>query len=146
MENKQIIDTLNALIEVCRDGQYGYDKAKENIDNAMVRPLLERFSRRRGEFATELSAQVGNLGGVVEEGSTLMGSLHRGWIELKSALTSGDEASILDECVRGDKAAISAYENALNEQLTLEVRPILEAQLKELQESVERLETLEEMA
>jgi uncharacterized protein (TIGR02284 family) len=36
----------------------------------------------------------------------------RGWMDLKAAITSGDEHTILVECERGEDAAVAAYRDA----------------------------------
>ena len=48
---------------------------------------------------------------------TLGGTAHRGFIELKAALTSGDEHAILSECERGEDYAVEAFKDALSQDL-----------------------------
>jgi uncharacterized protein (TIGR02284 family) len=42
-------------------------------------------------------------------------SLHRGWIDIKSAVTGKNDHAIIAEAERGEDVAKSAYESALKE-------------------------------
>ena len=63
MSNDDVIDTLNKLIETCKDGEYGFKTCAEQAQSDQLRTVfLERAdSCRKG--ATELWAQVSRLGG-----------------------------------------------------------------------------------
>ena len=50
------------------------------------------------------------------------GALHRGWINLKSALTSGDDHAILAECERGEDSAVEEVSKALDNGLSAPVQ------------------------
>ena len=39
--------------------------------------------------------------------------MHRAWINLKSAITSGDDHAILAECERGEDSAVNEYKKAM---------------------------------
>ena len=41
--------------------------------------------------------------------------MHRAWINLKSAVTSGDDHAILAECERGEDSAVDEYKKAMEE-------------------------------
>ena len=43
---------------------------------------------------------------------TARGALHRGWVEVRHAL-DGTDAAIIVECLRGEAAAIKAYDHAV---------------------------------
>jgi len=60
-----------------------------------------------------------------------VGTLHRVWIDIKTAFVTDDNRSVLNECLKGDQAAESAYETALKEtSLTDEQRNVVEQQLQ----------------
>src|SRR5687768_2858769 len=94
---KTIAHVLNSLIETCKDGQEGFRSASEDVQNSALKSLFSELSIERGRFCSELQRLVGTLGEDAETGGSVSGSLHRGWIDLKSALSSGDEHSILSE-------------------------------------------------
>src|SRR6185369_4225092 len=107
MGNKEVIGILNDLIETCKDGQEGYRTAAESITNSEFRRLFNIFSQQRAQFVTELQAEVHRLGGDAKGAGSAAGWLHRGWINLKAALSAGNEASIISECQRGEEATVN---------------------------------------
>ena len=71
--------------------------------------------------------------------------MHRGWIDLKSALTSQDEHAILAECERGEDTAVAAYAEALAEEgLPGHVAATLQTQYKAVKAAHDRVRDLRE--
>lgn len=115
-QQEKVIDVLNKLIEYCKDGVNGYREAHDHIEQSDVRPILYRLSQQRALFMAELEQLIRDFGGDIDEDGSITGALHRTWIDIKSMFTSKDVESILNECQRGDSAAIEAYEDALKEE------------------------------
>lgn len=130
-QHEQVIKTLNRLIKLCNDGNKGYKNSADQIEDEEIRTILYRLSQQRALFEAELKAEVRNLGGTVEDSGpdegegTLLGNLHRKWIDLKDKLSSKEYAAVLEECKRGDKIAFEAYEEALKENLPEYIKEIL---------------------
>lgn len=105
---------LNRLIQTCKDGQEGFLTAAENVNDEEVRRLFSEFSLQRASFAGELQ-QISHEQGdhSPEYASSVAGTFHRGWMNLKTAILGRDVHSILIECERGEKSALSEYEQAL---------------------------------
>ena len=95
--NDDVISTLNGLIETCKDGQEGFKEAAEGVERSDLKSLFFEFAQQRAQFAGELQTLVQSLGGDPENTGSIAGSLHRGWINIKSAVTGKDEAAILNE-------------------------------------------------
>jgi len=90
------------LIETLKDGQEGFKKAAESVKDLQLKSLFHEYSRQRSRFASELQSQAQSLGELERQtGGSAAGALHRAWINLKSAVTSGDDHAILAECERG---------------------------------------------
>ena len=139
----EVISTLNGLIETCRDGQEGFRTAAEGVRSAELRELFHGYARQRAGFAGELQDEVRRLGGDPEDAGSVTASLHRGWMDIKSAVTGGDEASILAECERGEEVALSNYRAAFNVDTPASVRQIIERQFGEIKEAHNRIRNLE---
>ena len=138
------ISTLNNLIETCKDGQNGFQAAADGVKNNDLKTLFHTYSRQRAEFAGELQAEVGRLGGDAEKTGSLAASPHRGWIDIKSAVTGEDENAVISECERGEDSAVRNYEDALREQdLPADVRAIVERQFAQIKEAHDRIRSLE---
>lgn len=127
-DNEGAIATLNKLLEICKDGQYGFETAAEGIENAQLKNVFRENARQRGEFASVLRGLVQALGGEPETGGSISGAVHRGWMDIKSAVSGGDEHSILTECERGEDYAKEAYNEALNESLPPDIADVIAQQ------------------
>lgn len=133
-QQEAAISTLRHLIETARDGQEGFRNAAENIvDDPELRRLLSSFSLQRAKFAGELEAISITMGEhSPETGTSISGSLHRWWIDLRTAITKDDNHSILAECERGEDIAVHAYNTALEQDLPHPVKEIIIRQHREV--------------
>ncbi|MBL9213418.1 MAG: PA2169 family four-helix-bundle protein [Opitutaceae bacterium] len=107
------IDVLNDLTETLKDGQQGFQTAAKDVKSSELAQVFHRYALQRAEFAAKLQAHVIALGADVEKSGSLVGTVHRGWINLKAALSSNEPQAVLDEAERGEDAAVAAYRKAL---------------------------------
>jgi uncharacterized protein (TIGR02284 family) len=128
MDNKEIVSTLNDLIETCKDGEEGFRTCAEDISDPEMKNYFINRSQRCSTAAAELQDVVEELGGAPETSSSVSAALHRRWVDIKSAVTGKDDESILNECERGEDVAKKSYENALSKDLPAEVRALVERQ------------------
>lgn len=140
------ISTLNNLIETCRDGQNGFQSAAEGVTNQTTKTLFEQYAQQRAQFVGELQAVVRQLGGDPQNTGSVAAALHRGWINIKSAVTGKNEHNILEECERGEDSAIRNYEDALRENLPPEVSGIIRRQYDSIREAHNRVRSLRDMS
>lgn len=123
---------LNDLVETCKDGEKGFRDSADGVKRADLRSVFNEFARQRTQFANELQRHVARLGGEPETSGSAAGAMHRGWINLKSAVTGGDDEAILNEAERGEDAAVKAYQDALESDLPADLRSVVEAQYQEV--------------
>lgn len=142
MKNEDTIKTLNNLIEVCKDGQEGFKVASEGVEDSDLKKTLYEFSQQRSQMAGELQQLVSSLGGDPEDSSSIAGSLHRGWINIKSAVTGQDEAAILNEAERGEDVAVSNYKDALEKDLPQNLLDTVRKQYTEVQAAHDKIKGL----
>jgi uncharacterized protein (TIGR02284 family) len=140
------ISTLNDLIETCKDGEQGFRDAADGVTRSDLRSLFSEFARQRTQFANELQVQVSRLGGDPEKGGSVSGSLHRGWINLKSAITGKDDHAILAECERGEDAAVKSYQSALERDLPSDLRSIVERQYNDILDCHNRIKAMRDQS
>lgn len=110
----QTIHILKDLIQTCEDGEYGFKVAADDAKDPELRTLFQRYSEQRAGFARELRALVRQLGGDADDSGSVSGKLHRGWINLKAAISSNEPHAVLAECERGEDVAVKAYRDALD--------------------------------
>jgi uncharacterized protein (TIGR02284 family) len=142
LDNDTVISTLNGLIETCRDGQEGFKQAAEGVERSDIKTLFHEFSQQRAKFVGELQDTVRTLGGDPENTGSVAGALHRGWINIKSAVTGKDEAAILNECERGEDSAKNAYKEALETKLPAYVTQVVQDQYSAVQSAHDRVKAL----
>ncbi|HEY0048400.1 MAG TPA: PA2169 family four-helix-bundle protein [Pyrinomonadaceae bacterium] len=146
MANDSVVTTLNNLIETCKDGQEGFQQAAEGVQDSSLKSLFYEYSQQRAKFVGELQGLVRDLGGEAETSSSIAGALHRGWINIKSAVTGRDDAAILNECERGEDIAKSAYKDALAADLPSNVTSVIQEQATQVQQAHDRIRGLRDAA
>ena len=146
-QQKEAISTINGLIETLKDGEKGFKEASEAVKDPQLRSLFQQYSQQRHRFASELQAQAQTLGeSKPEKSSSTAGALHRAWINLKSAVTSGDDKAILSEVERGEDSAVHEFQDAMNDGLTGHVREIVSHQFTEIKSAHDRVKSLRDTA
>jgi len=140
--NDDVISTLNGLIETCKDGQDGFKDAAGGVERSELKTLFYEFSQQRSEFVGILQGLVRNLGGDPETSGSMSGAIHRGWINIKSAVTGKDEQAILNECERGEDYAKEAYADAQKKNLPANVSDVINQQAQTVQAAHNRVKAL----
>jgi uncharacterized protein (TIGR02284 family) len=140
--NDDVISTLNGLIETCKDGQEGFQQAAEGVERSDLKTLFYEFSQQRAQFSGDLQALVRDLGGDPEKSGSITGALHRGWINIKAAVTGQDEHAILNECERGEDAAKAAYKSALESNLPSNIAETVQNQYSSVLAAHDRVKAL----
>jgi uncharacterized protein (TIGR02284 family) len=127
-DDSDVIGVLNDLVESCRDGEYGFKACAEHADSAELQEIFRRHAGECAVAAAELEREVRTRGGEPASGGTVAGALHRGWVSVKSALSAQDDKAVLEECERGEDAAVARYRAALKTTLPFDVRALIERQ------------------
>ena len=70
----------------------------------------------------------------------------RAWVDIKAAISNNDNAAVLEECERGESAALIAYENALREEMPGDLRALLEKQYEGARRNHDRIRQLRDTA
>ena len=129
MENQEkTVEVLNDLIEINNDRADGFDKASSDLsdENIDLKATFDKLSSDSRTNVTELAGLVGRNGENPDTGNTVLGTLHRAWIDIKASFGGDDRHSILAECERGEEAIKKAYRDALQEnELGENVRSVL---------------------
>ncbi|WP_242928930.1 ferritin-like domain-containing protein [Pontibacter vulgaris] len=144
--NKEVFATVHHLIERCKDGAKGYETAAEDVEDKDLKDLFRKYAVQRDSMITELQDQLHKMGKMDDESSSIEGTLHRAWIDLKSALTSKDRKRILEECERGEDYAVKAYQDALKHDLPGTLKQVVEQQYQDVKHAHDHIRTLRDTA
>ncbi len=138
-----VVDTLNDLLESCRDGEYGFRTSAEQAKSQDIKTVLLRHASECNEAGLELQREIQRRGGKPAEGGTVAGAMHRGWVAVRTALTKYDDKAVLEECERGEDAALARYRKALkHDSLPADVRSLIERQMQGAQRNHDQIKAL----
>ena len=142
-EQTEIVSVLDELIETLKDGQEGFRQAAEGVRDPKLKSLFRDYSDQRSRFASALQAEARKFGDRdPESDSSTAGALHRGWINLKSAMSGGDEHSILAECERGEDSAVEQFRKAVEDHLPPALQDVVSRQYAEIKAAHDRIRDL----
>lgn len=144
LTKEEVISTIHSLVEICRDGNQGFKDAGDDVKDDKLRALLYEYSDQRMNFSLELKDMVDKLGGDISVGGSILGGIHRRWIDIKFGIIGSKTDSILNECLRGEHAALKKYEDALIRGLPDNVKDIVQRHYNEIKKVVENLNRLSE--
>lgn len=142
MSDDEVCDTLNDLLESCRDGEFGFRECAEHTKAQDIKTLLTRHAAECQEAGYELLTLVKQWGGKPEEGGTLSGALHRGWVSVRGTLSGYTDLAMLDECERGEDAALARYRKALKQNLPMAAKAVVERQAQGAQRNHDQIKVL----
>jgi len=139
--SQEAVATLNDLIETLKDGKNGFETAASDVKDANVKAIFTQFAQQRSQLASELQSEVRKLGGDPEKTGSVSATMHRGWINIKSAL-GGGEKSILNEAERGEDVAVRSYEKALQQNLPGDLSSVVRRQYDQVKQAHDRVRDL----
>ena len=140
--SNDVTEKLNELLEKNYDAEKGFQNAADDVKNEKLKAFFSEKARQRYNFGHELKTEISKFGKTPDKGTSLKGDIHRSWMDLKSALTSDKEEEVLEEVIRGEKAALEEYNEAISNQdfppstvnLLLKQRNAIERTLQEVKE------------
>ena len=80
-----------------------------------MKKYFDRKSKERYNFGHELKTEISAFGAKIDKGGSVAGTVHRAWMDIKAFLSVDNDASILEEALRGEKAALEEYNDVLSE-------------------------------
>ena len=142
MDKSDVVDVLNDLSEVSKDGEYGFTQCAEHAKSPDIKSTLASRARDCAAGAAELQRLVATYGGTPEEHGSATGAMHRGWVSVRSALTSKDDLAVLEEAERGEDSALKSYRKAAAKDLPADVKAVVQKQLQGTQANHDQIKAL----
>lgn len=140
--NDDAVDTLNDLLECCRDGEYGFRECAANTKAQDIQTLLVRRAGDCGAAAVELQTLIRQMDGEAGDSGTVSGAMHRGWVSVKGTLSGYSDKAMLDECERGEDSAVAQYRKALKQDLPAASRAVVERQAQGAQRNHDEIRAM----
>jgi len=133
MTGEEITATLAELMASCKRCEADFSEAASHVAKQDWKSILARYATQRGKLAGELGRAMARLGGSSEtEGAASREPLH-------SAEHEGDDAWFIHQCRHDEDAAKEQFEEALREDLPLNIRMLVQRQYSEIKNAREQL-------
>jgi uncharacterized protein (TIGR02284 family) len=148
MDHQQEISVLNDLLHIINDRKEGFEKVDGKVWEMYpdVKDEYEHMISQSKIMKNELINLITEKQGIPEDSTSVAGAVHRIWIDVKNSFTMGNLIeSTLENVVFGEKAAIEAYQNALDTgDLSTKSTEIVSEQLRSLKDSYRQFKKIEE--
>jgi uncharacterized protein (TIGR02284 family) len=141
-DRDDVVDVLKDLVECSKDGEYGFRECAEQAKRADLKSMFLQRAEDCRRGAQELNDCIRQYGGSTEDGGSALGAMHRGWVSIKSKLTSYDDKAVLEEAERGEDNAKARYAKALQKNLPADVRSLVERQYQGVQRNHDQVKAL----
>ena len=143
--NDDAIDTLNNLLEICRDGEFGFTESAEHTKTQEVKSVFLQRAQDCRTGAAELQQLIIEMGGEPDEGGTVGGAMHRGWVAVKGTLSGYSDMDMLEECERAEDVALAQYRKALKQELPMQAKAVVERQAQGTQMNHDQIRDMRNM-
>lgn len=141
-DHKHDIKILNGLIETTLDSMKGYRDACEDTKGTHSE-LFASMADERSRVATDLQEHVRSHGGEPEDSSSTAGALHRGFMNLKDAITGTDDKAVINAVESGEDHIKAKYEKALkDEDLSPDCRVVIERAFQSVREGHDKVSAI----
>lgn len=141
-ESSQFISSLNRLARLCKASEKGFNIAAENVKNRGLKVLFKTYAQQRSQMGHALQNEIKGLGGRPSSGTGPVAALHRGWINIKSAMTIGQPATervVIDEVVRGERVALQNFADSLKLDLPKGSQSLVKRHHETIQKTYEQM-------
>ncbi|MGO2356843.1 ferritin-like domain-containing protein [Mesonia sp.] len=112
---KEVAANLNQLLEKTYDAEKGYKDAATNVKDTKMKSFLEEQAQQRNSFGHEIKQEIKAFDQKPDKGGSITGTLHRTWMDVKTAFSGNENETVMEEVQRGEKAAIEDYDEILAE-------------------------------
>lgn len=148
MKTEQTVSVLNDLLQITNDRIEGFGKVEGKVWEMYpdVKDEYDRMISQSKIMKNELINLITEKKGNPKDSASIAGAIHRTWIDIKNSFTLGNiEESTLENVVFGERAAIEAYQKALDSgDLCEKTEKIVSEQLHSLKVSYHQFKNIEE--
>ncbi|MDD7887352.1 PA2169 family four-helix-bundle protein [Flavivirga sp. 57AJ16] len=143
---ENISSKLNDLLEKTYDAEKGFKKAAANTDHTYLKRYFERKSKERHNFGQDLNNEIRSFGERGIESGSITAAAHRTWMDIKALFSVDNDESMLEEAIRGEKAAVQEYKDVLTEtSLPMSTHTILLKQQDAIESDLRTIKSLEDL-
>lgn len=143
---EKVGEQLNDILEKTYDAEKGFKKAAENTDHSSLKSYFERKAQERYTFGHDLKNEIRQFGQEVDKGDSVTSKAHRTWMDVKTFFSSDKPEAMLEEAIKGEKAAVDEYSEVLKEtNLPPSTETLLTQQKSKIQSGLGTIQRLEDL-
>lgn len=143
-DNEKIRLEIREILEKNRDAQKGFLKAAENAKDTALKEYFEKKSNDRKVFNEKLIKEILSEYPKMDIEGSIAGSIHRTWMDVKALFSADNDESMLEEAIRGDKAALEEYNDVIDyKNVPIGFRFLLSEQREMIETDIRNKSTLE---
>ena len=119
------------LMMTLKDGTDGFAKGAEKLvetNHPELATTFRKYADQRAAYYAELEKLAAQYGDDIEPSGSVVGTIHRGWMAVKDALSGSSAEGVLDAAEQGEDHAKSSYEDALKEDVSAELAAVIRRQ------------------
>ncbi|MFC3160431.1 conserved hypothetical protein [Chryseobacterium arachidis] len=147
MNNENTVSVLNDLLNITNDRIEGFSKVEDKVwdTHSSLKADYDQMVAQSQTMKNDLIQLINGKGGEADNTTSTAGAIHRAWIDVKNSFVADKDESTLENVVFGERAAIDAYQDALDSgDLCPESTRLVSDQLHHLKSSYAKFENLEE--
>ncbi|MBD1260537.1 PA2169 family four-helix-bundle protein [Maribacter polysiphoniae] len=142
-----ISEKLNDILNKTYDAEKGYKKAAENTEHTALKMFFNRKSRERHDFGHSIKMEIRQFGEAPEKGGSITGAMHRAWMDTKAFFSADNDEAMLEESIRGEKAAVEEYKDILKDtDLPPSTVTMLTFQMNHIKNDLNKIKNLEDLS
>lgn len=141
MDDAQRTDTLTSLHTALVDSRNGYQEALADAGPRGLDGLFREMIELRRRNIEELAGLIRSLGRQPDREGSFMSTVHRTVIKVRALFSELDER-ILPGLIDGEKRILGYYDEAVDAAAGLPYRGTLERQRLELEQKIQRMESM----
>jgi len=146
MNNENTVSVLNDLLNITNDRIEGFSKVEDKVwdTHSALKVDYDQMVSQSQTMKNDLIGLITQKGGDADNTTSTAGAIHRAWIDVKNSFSADKDEATLENVVFGEKAAIDAYQDALDSgDLCPESTRLVSDQLHHLKSSYAKFENLE---
>ncbi len=145
-KEREIYKEIKEILQKNKDAEKGFAKAAENAKGIALQEYFKKKSNDRRNFNERLLTEIRASYPEMKLDGSFTGTIHRAWMDIKALFSADDDESMLEEAIRGDKAAIEEYDDVIGYSvLPTNLSKLLIEQREKIQTDIRNNSTLEDL-
>ncbi|MEX0885590.1 MAG: PA2169 family four-helix-bundle protein [Phycisphaeraceae bacterium] len=133
---------LQALVQEDRASEADFRNVGDSLEDAELTALCYSLAHERRDFARELEQLIEQQGQVIDEAAGPAGRVQAWWRGMRTRLTWGERATLLQALERSEARTRGRYDAAIRDVPRWPVRELLHRHHRSIRETHRRLRTL----